>query len=124
MKLIIASNNADKIREIKEILSPYFEDFLSLKEAGIDHETVEDGNSFIENAVKKAREVAQISGRFTIADDSGICVDALDGAPGIYSARFCGRPRMPFCTDAIQHLSTSQSKRRVWRPIRWISRIA
>lgn len=91
MKLIIASNNADKIREIKEILSPYFEAFLSLKEAGIDHETVEDGNSFIENAVKKAREVAQISGRFTIADDSGICVDALDGAPGIYSARFCGR---------------------------------
>jgi len=62
-----------------------------MREAGISHETVEDGSTFMENAVKKAREIAEISGCCAIADDSGICVDALDGAPGIFSARFCGR---------------------------------
>lgn len=91
MKLIIASNNAHKLTEIKAILGDLFEEVLSMKEAGIDHETVEDGQSFMENAEKKAREIAQISGCCAIADDSGICVDALGGAPGIYSARFCGR---------------------------------
>ena len=59
-------------------------------EAGIEHETVEDGQTFLENAVKKARELAEISGCCAIADDSGLCVDALDGAPGVYSARFSG----------------------------------
>ena len=91
MKLIIASNNKDKIAEIKAILSPFFDDIVSLREAGIDHETVEDGTSFMQNAEKKAREIAELSGCCAIADDSGICVDALDGAPGIFSARFCGR---------------------------------
>ena len=88
MKLIIASNNAHKIGEIKKILSGRFDEILSLREAGISHETVEDGKTFIENATKKAREIAEISGCASLADDSGICVDALDGAPGIYSARF------------------------------------
>ena len=90
MKLIIASNNAHKLKEMKEILSPFFDDVQSMREAGIEHETVEDGATFMENAVKKARELAEISGQAAIADDSGICVDALDGAPGIYSARFSG----------------------------------
>lgn len=90
MKLIIASNNAHKIGEIKKILSGKFEVILSLREAGIDHETVEDGNTFMENARKKAREIAEISGCAALADDSGICAHALDGAPGIYSARFAG----------------------------------
>ena len=90
MKLIIASNNKHKIREIKEILSEKFEEILSLREAGIDHETVEDGTTFLENAYKKAREIAEISGEASLADDSGICIDALNGAPGIFSARFAG----------------------------------
>ena len=90
MKLIIASNNAHKLKEMKEILSPFSDDVQSMREAGIEHETVEDGATFMENAVKKARELAEISGQAAIADDSGICVDALDGAPGIYSARFSG----------------------------------
>ncbi len=90
MKLIIASNNAHKLKEMKEILSPFFDDVQSMREAGVEHETVEDGATFMENAVKKARELAEISGQAAIADDSGICVDALDGAPGIYSARFSG----------------------------------
>jgi len=91
MKLIIASGNAGKIREIRAILGEKFEEILSLKEAGISHETVEDGKTFLENAEKKAREIAALSGCAALADDSGLCVDALLGAPGIYSARFCGR---------------------------------
>ena len=90
MKLIIASNNKHKIREIKAILGSRFEEILSIREAGIDHETVEDGSTFMENARKKAREIAEISGCCALADDSGICADALGGAPGIYSARFAG----------------------------------
>ena len=90
MKLIIASNNAHKIGEIKKIISGKFDEILSLREAGIDHETVEDGNTFMENARKKAREISEISGFAALADDSGICAHALDGAPGIYSARFAG----------------------------------
>ena len=90
MKLVIASNNKHKIYEIKKILGGKFEEIVSLREAGISHETVEDGKTFLENAVKKAKEIAEISGMCALADDSGICVDALDGAPGIYSARFSG----------------------------------
>ena len=90
MKLIIASNNKHKIYEIKKILGERFSEILSLKEAGISHETVEDGTTFMENAYKKAKEIAEISGCAALADDSGICVDALDGAPGVYSARFSG----------------------------------
>ena len=90
MKLIIASNNAHKIKEIKEILSGKFSEILSLKEAHVCHETVEDGKSFTENSLKKAREIAAITGCAALADDSGICVDALDGRPGIFSARYAG----------------------------------
>ena len=90
MKLIIASHNRHKLVEIKSVLRPFFGDIQSMSEAGIEHETVEDGSTFMENAVKKARELAELSGCCAIADDSGICVDALGGAPGIFSARFCG----------------------------------
>lgn len=90
MKLIIASNNKHKIYEIKKILGSEFSEILSLSEAGIEHETVEDGTTFAENAYKKAREIAELSGCAALADDSGICAHALDGAPGIYSARFSG----------------------------------
>lgn len=90
MKLIIASNNAHKLVEMKAILAPFFDDVQSMREAGIEHETVEDGLTFMENAEKKARELAELSGCCAIADDSGLCVDALGGAPGVYSARFSG----------------------------------
>ncbi len=88
MKLIIASNNAHKIYEIKKILSGKFDEIISLREAGISHETVEDGKTFIENALKKAREIAEISGCAALADDSGITAHALGNEPGIYSARY------------------------------------
>lgn len=90
MKLIIASNNKHKIKEIKEILGDKFDSILSLREAGIDHETVEDGSTFLENARKKAREIKDISGCAALADDSGITAHALGDRPGIYSARFAG----------------------------------
>ncbi len=90
MKLIIASNNQHKLQEIRAILGGEFEEILSMKEAGICHETVEDGSTFMENAEKKAREIMEISGCCALADDSGLCVEALNGAPGIYSARYAG----------------------------------
>lgn len=90
MKLIIASNNKHKISEIKSILSGKFEEIISLAEANILHETVEDGETFLENSLKKAREICAISGAVVLADDSGLCVNALGGAPGIYSARYSG----------------------------------
>ena len=90
MKLIIASNNKHKIYEIKKMLGDRFEEILSLREAGIDHETVEDGKTFMENARKKAREIAEISGCASLADDSGITAHALGDEPGVFSARFAG----------------------------------
>ena len=90
MKLIIASNNAHKVGEIKQILGSRFDEILSLREAGVFHETIEDGDSFMGNSLKKAREIAEITGCAALADDSGLCVDALGGAPGIYSARYAG----------------------------------
>ncbi|MBQ3108022.1 MAG: XTP/dITP diphosphatase [Clostridia bacterium] len=91
MRLIIASNNAHKIREIKEILGSYFTELCSMKEAGIVLEVEEDGETFRENALKKARETLAASGfDAALSDDSGLMVDALDGAPGVYSARYAG----------------------------------
>lgn len=90
MDLIIASNNKHKISEIKKILSGKFDRIISLSEAGIVHETLEDGTTFTENAVKKATEICKLSGMPALADDSGLCVEALHGEPGIYSARYSG----------------------------------
>ena len=90
MKLIIASNNAHKLVEIRAILGDSFDEILSMRDAGIEHETVEDGKTFAENAAKKAREITELSGCCALGDDSGLCVDALDGAPGLFSARFSG----------------------------------
>lgn len=90
MKLIIASNNKHKIYEIKKMLDGKFEEILSLREAGVDHETVEDGETFLENALKKAREIAELTGCAALADDSGITATVLGNEPGIYSARYSG----------------------------------
>lgn len=108
MKLIIASNNAHKIQEIKEILSGKFSEILSLKEAGVCHETVEDGSTFVENSRKKAREISALTGCAALADDSGLCVDALDGAPGIFSARFAGEDSPTLRDDANNALLLSK----------------
>ncbi len=90
MKILAATNNAGKVREIKSILSGLNIEVISLKEAGINIDPEENGVTFEENALIKARAVAQVSGMPSISDDSGLCVDYLDGAPGIYSARYAG----------------------------------
>ncbi|MDO4568113.1 MAG: RdgB/HAM1 family non-canonical purine NTP pyrophosphatase [Clostridia bacterium] len=89
MRLVIASNNAHKIREIREMLGGMFDEVISMAEAGIDLDVVEDGTTFMENALKKAHEVhALLPDDAVLSDDSGLSVDALGGAPGVYSARF------------------------------------
>ena len=93
MRLLIATNNLHKATEIREILGNSFSELLTMREAGISLEIEEDGTTFQENALKKAQEtLAFVGDRFdaVLADDSGLCVDALDGAPGVYSARFSG----------------------------------
>ena len=93
MRLLLATNNAHKAREIREILNGSFSELLTMREAGVELDVTEDGETFAENALKKARETLAYTGdRFdaVLADDSGLCVDALDGAPGVYSARFSG----------------------------------
>ena len=89
-RLIIASNNAGKLREFKELLAPYGFDAVSMREAGFNEEIIEDGETFEENAHIKARAVFEATGEPTIADDSGLEIDFLDGAPGVYSARYAG----------------------------------
>lgn len=90
-KLILATSNKDKAREIAEILSDTPFVVTTMKEEGYDPDIVENGKTFEENALIKARTVhALAKGAYVMADDSGLCIDALDGAPGIYSARFCG----------------------------------
>ncbi len=88
--LVIASNNAHKVREIKAILTDRFGGIQSMAEAGINLDVEETGSTFTENAVLKAAAVAKAAGCWALADDSGICVDALNGAPGVYSARWSG----------------------------------
>ena len=91
MRLIIASNNKNKVREIREILGCRFDEVLSMREAGIELDVVEDADSFLGNAEKKALETAALlPGDAVLADDSGLCVDALGGAPGVFSARYAG----------------------------------
>lgn len=90
--LIIASHNAGKVREIAELLAPYATNFRSSGELGLP-EPEETGSSFVANAELKARTAAVASGQVVLADDSGLAVTALNGAPGIYSARWGGPER-------------------------------
>ncbi len=91
LKLILATSNKDKVREIGEILGDTPFVAVSMRDEGFDPDIVEDGKTFEENALIKARAVHALApDAYVMADDSGLCIDALDGAPGIYSARFCG----------------------------------
>ena len=85
-ELILASNNEHKVEEIKNILEDY--KILTLKDINFFDEIIEDGDTFEENALIKARTVAKYSGKASIADDSGLSVELLDGRPGVYSARY------------------------------------
>lgn len=90
MKLILASNNAHKLREFREILNPLGIEIIPQSEAGCHFEVDETGTTFEENAYLKAAAVTAATGLPAVADDSGLVVDALGGEPGIYSARYTG----------------------------------
>lgn len=87
-RIILASNNQDKIKEVKEILKGY--EIVSLKEAGISVEVEENGTTFEENALIKARAISEITKEITMADDSGLEIDYINKEPGVYSARYMG----------------------------------
>ncbi len=90
MKIIIATNNQGKVKEFRQMLEPLGYEPVSLKEAGIDIDIVEDGETFAENAHIKAQAIYEICHCPVLADDSGLEIDFLGGAPGIYSARYAG----------------------------------
>ena len=91
MKIFLATGNKHKIDEIKTIFANVKDvEILSIKDGIEIPEVVEDGDTFEANSAKKALEIAKFTGMITIADDSGLCVDALGGAPGVYSARYSG----------------------------------
>lgn len=89
-KLIFASNNAGKIREVKEIMQDYGKEILSLEEAGIHIDVEENGTTFEENALIKCRAIHELTGAMVLADDSGLEIDYLNKEPGVYSARYLG----------------------------------
>ena len=89
-KIIFATGNAGKMKEIREILKDLDAEVLSMKEAGVEAEIVEDGKTFEENALIKAKTVCKLIGEIALADDSGLEIDYLNKEPGIYSARYMG----------------------------------
>ena len=90
MKIFLATGNKHKIKEIEKIFKMDNVEILSINDGIEIPEVEEDGTTFEENSKKKALEIAKFTNMITIADDSGLCVDALDGAPGVYSARYAG----------------------------------
>jgi len=101
-KLVMATNNANKLREAREILAPLGIEVISQREAGADCEPEENGTTFAENAMIKAKAVYDIVKLPTIADDSGLCVNALDGRPGVYSARYA--PKGHECRKLLEEM--------------------
>ena len=89
-RLIFATGNQNKMREIREILADLPVEILSMKEAGIEADIVEDGKTFEENAIIKAKTIMELTGELVLADDSGLEIDYLNKEPGIYSARYMG----------------------------------
>ena len=102
-KIVFATSNAGKMREIREILKDLGAEILSMKEAGVDVDIVEDGDTFAANALIKAKAVWEKTGGIVLADDSGLVIDALNGEPGVYSARY-GGPDCISDSDRIDYL--------------------
>ena len=116
-RIIFATGNKDKMREIREVLADVDAEILSMKEAGIEAEIVENGTTFEENALIKARAVCNLTGEVVLADDSGLEVDALNKEPGIYSARYMGEDTSYRIKNAnlIQRLSGVPDEQRTAR---------
>ncbi|WP_224746720.1 XTP/dITP diphosphatase [Pelovirga terrestris] len=90
MKLLVATGNEGKLRELVQLLAPLDLDVMGLDQLDNPPVVAEDGATFADNARKKALTLARFSGCLTLADDSGLCVDVMDGAPGVFSARYAG----------------------------------
>lgn len=118
-KIVLATNNKNKLREVRDILTPLGITVLSQQEAGTSVNPEENGSTFAANAEIKARAVYEATGLPVIADDSGLCVDALDGAPGVYSARFA--PEGEVC-DKLLSVITEVPKDK--RSAKFVSAIA
>jgi XTP/dITP diphosphohydrolase len=103
-QIILASNNKNKLREVKQILEPLGYEIISQSEAGVNIEVEETGSSFEENAFLKAEAVYKLCRKAVIADDSGLEVDALNKAPGIYSARYCEGTDSDRCRKLLKNL--------------------
>jgi XTP/dITP diphosphohydrolase len=99
LKLLIATRNRGKLREYRQLLADMPIEVTDLNELGIVEEVAETGDTFVENAIQKALAYARLSGLWTWADDSGLEVDALNGEPGVHSARFAG----PDATEAARY---------------------
>lgn len=117
MKILVGTNNAHKVMEIRRMLPEY--EIVTPAELGIRADIVEDGASFEENARIKAEGFAGLAGLITFADDSGLQVDCLDGAPGIYSARYCPKPG---ATDADRRAYLLENIRKAGAPRPWTAR--
>ncbi len=107
-KLVLASNNPGKLKEFQRMLAPFGIEVLTQSQLGIS-EAEEPHGTFVENALAKARHVSRASGLPALADDSGICVEALGGAPGVLSARYAGEPK----SDARNNVKLLQAMQNV-----------
>lgn len=92
-QILVATNNKGKVRDFEELFKPHGVEVISLKDLKDPIEVDETGNTFEENAILKAEETAKILGTWVISDDSGLEIDALNGEPGVYSARYAGEPK-------------------------------
>jgi XTP/dITP diphosphohydrolase len=111
MKLILASNNKDKLREIKEILDGTGIEIISQREAGCDFEAIENGDTFEENARIKAKAAMERTGLACVADDSGIEINAMHGGPGIFSSRYVGdRTYEEICHTVIEEIEGTDDR--------------
>jgi XTP/dITP diphosphohydrolase len=116
-KLLIATNNKGKVKELRDLLQDIDIHLLTPAQISLELDVLEDGSTYAENATKKAIAFAKASGLISVADDSGLEVDALDGAPGLYSARYSPRPG---ATDADRRAYLLQNLRDKPRP--WAAR--
>jgi len=113
-KLLIATNNKGKVKELQDLLKDTGIELITPSQIHLELEILEDGNTYAENATKKAIAFAKASGLISLADDSGLAVDALNGAPGLYSARYSPKPGATDADRRAYLLQNLQDKPRPW----------
>jgi XTP/dITP diphosphohydrolase len=121
MDIIFATKNKGKLKEVKAILEGY--NVMGMEEAGIEIDVIEDGETFEDNAIKKAKEIMLISNKIVLADDSGIEIDYLDKKPGVHSARFLGEDT-PYAIKNQKVLEMLESAKKEERTARYVAVIA